>query len=170
MEKRMHLVIMGISGSGKTTMATALSQRLGWAYAEADEFHSPENITKMTQGIPLTDEDRQPWLTSIQRWVSGKTTEGQSTIVTCSALKRSYREILAAADGDVRFVHLLGEVELIRSRMKTRTGHFMPESLLPSQMSTLQPLQYDENGITVMNVGTPAEVTEEILNRLNLSA
>ncbi|NJC24222.1 gluconokinase [Arthrobacter pigmenti] len=170
METRMHLVIMGISGSGKTTIATALSKRLGWSYAEADEFHSAENITKMTQGIALTDEDRHPWLTAIQEWVSSKSAVGESTIVTCSALKRSYRDILAAADGDVRFVHLLGDVELIRSRLKTRTGHFMPESLLPSQVSTLEPLGENENGITVMNVGTPHEVTDSILQQLGLAA
>ncbi|GAB3536988.1 gluconokinase [Arthrobacter tecti] len=170
METRMHLVIMGISGSGKTTIATALSNRLGWSYAEADEFHSAANITKMTQGIALTDEDRHPWLTAIQEWISSKSAVGESTIVTCSALKRSYRDILAAADGDVRFIHLLGDVELIRSRLKTRTGHFMPESLLPSQVSTLEPLGEKENGITVMNVGTPDEVTDSILQQLGLTA
>ncbi len=170
MESPTHLIIMGISGSGKTTIATSLSERLGCAYAEADEFHSPENIAKMTQGIALTDEDRLPWLRAIAQWISGKTAEGQSTIVTCSALKRSYRDILASADGDVRFVHLLGDVELIRARLKTRTGHFMPESLLPSQVSTLEPLGEDENGITVMNVGTVPEVTDSILHQLGLTA
>ena len=170
MESPMHLVIMGVSGSGKTTIATALSERLGWVYAEADEFHSQENISKMTQGVALTDQDRQPWLDAIARWISGKTANGESTIVTCSALKRRYRDILGAADGDVRFVHLLSEVELIRSRMKTRTGHFMPESLLPSQVSTLEPLQEEERGLTIDNVGTPADVTDVIIAHLGLSA
>jgi gluconokinase len=165
----MHLVIMGVSGSGKTTIATALSERLGWVYAEADEFHSAENISKMTQGIPLTDEDREPWLDAIAQWISNKSANGESTIVTCSALKRRYRDVLAAADGDVRFIHLLGDVELIRLRMKTRTGHFMPESLLPSQVSTLEPLQDGELGLTVDNVGTPADVTDSIIARLGLT-
>ncbi|GAB3552742.1 gluconokinase [Arthrobacter tumbae] len=170
MKSRMHLVIMGVSGSGKTTIATALAERLGWIYAEADEFHSRENITKMTQGIALTDEDRKPWLDSIARWISEKSASGESTIVTCSALRRSYRDVLAAADGDVRFVHLLGDVELIRSRMKTRTGHFMPESLLPSQVNTLEILQENERGLTVDNVGTPAEVTDRIMAELGPTA
>lgn len=170
MESPMHLVIMGVSGSGKTTIASALSQRLGWVYAEADEFHSRENISRMTQGIALTDEDRYPWLDAIAQWISDKSAKGESTIVTCSALKRSYRDVLATADGDVRFVHLLGDVELIRSRMKTRTGHFMPESLLPSQVSTLEVLQPNEHGLTIENVGTPAEVTERIMAELGLTA
>lgn len=169
MNSPMHLVIMGVSGSGKTTIATALSERLGWVYAEADEFHSRENISKMTQGIALTDDDRYPWLDAIAQWISDKSANGESTIVTCSALKRSYRDVLAAADGDVRFVHLLGDVELIRSRMKTRTGHFMPESLLPSQISTLEVLQANEHGLTVENVGTPMEVTDRIMAELGLN-
>ena len=160
---------MGVSGSGKTTIATALSERLGWVYAEADEFHSAENISKMTRGIPLTDEDREPWLDAIAQWISNKSANGESTIVTCSALKRRYRDVLAAADGDVRFIHLLGDVELIRLRMNTRTGHFMPESLLPSQVSTLEPLQDGERGLTVDNVGTPADVTDSIIAQLGLT-
>jgi gluconokinase len=170
MESAMHLVIMGVSGSGKTTIATALSERLGWTYAEADEFHSPANIERMTQGIPLTDEDRKPWLDSIAGWISEKSDRGESTIVTCSALKKAYRDVLSAADGDVRFVHLLGDVELIRSRMKTRTGHFMPESLLPSQVSTLEPLQENEHGLTVQNVDPPAEVVDRLMAELGLDA
>lgn len=170
MEPRMHLVIMGVSGSGKTTIATALAERLGWIYAEADEFHSSENISRMTQGIALTDEDRKPWLDAIAQWISLKSRNGESTIVTCSALKRSYRDVLAAADGDVRFVHLRGDVELIRSRMKTRTGHFMPESLLASQVSTLEPLQEGEHGLTVDNVDTLENVIDDIMARLGLAA
>lgn len=170
MEPPMHLIIMGVSGSGKTTIATALSERLGWVYAEADEFHSAENITRMSQGIPLTDEDRAPWLESIARWISDKSAKGESTIVTCSALKRRYRDVLAGADGDVRFVHLLGDLEIIRSRMTTRIGHFMPESLLPSQVSTLEPLQEDEQGLIVENVGTPVDVTDSIMAGLGLRA
>ncbi|WP_028279982.1 gluconokinase [Arthrobacter sp. H5] len=163
-----HLVIMGISGSGKTTIASLLSRKLGWTYAEADEFHSVENIGKMTEGTALTDEDRWPWLTSIQEWMTSKTGQSESTIVTCSALKRTYRNVLTQADGDVRFVHLLGDVELIRERMKTRSGHFMPESLLPSQVSTLEPLQAGEPGMTINNTGTPDEVTDHILSEFGL--
>lgn len=164
-----HLVIMGISGSGKTTIATLLSAKLDWKFAEADEFHSAENIRRMTEGIPLTDEDRWPWLESMQQWMTEQARQGISTIVTCSALKRAYRDILAKAEGEERFVHLLGEVELIRERLKTRSGHFMPESLLPSQVSTLEPLQADEPGLMVPNTGTPDEVTDFILKELGLT-
>lgn len=164
-----HLVIMGISGSGKTTIASLLAAKLGWKFAEADEFHSAGNIRKMTDGVPLQDDDRWPWLESMQQWMSGQAREGASTIVTCSALKRSYRDVLAQAQGPVRFVHLLGDVDLIRGRLNTRSGHFMPESLLPSHVQTLQALHDDEPGLTVSNTGTPDEVTDFILDDLGLA-
>jgi gluconokinase len=166
MENVTHLVIMGVSGSGKTTIATALSQKLGWSYAEADDFHSTGNIAKMAQGTPLTDDDRWPWLTAIQQWMTAKSANGESTIVTCSALKRSYRDMLASAGGNVTFIHLHNDAELIRMRMRKRSEHFMPESLLTSQMDTLQPLQPDENGISVPNTGTPAQVLDLILEHV----
>ncbi|KQO03128.1 gluconate kinase [Arthrobacter sp. Leaf234] len=163
-----HVVVMGISGSGKTTIATRMAEQLGWVFAEADDFHPPANITKMTSGIALTDEDRWPWLESMRAWLTEQAHAGLSTVVTCSALRRSYRDVLTGADGDVRFVHLLGDTDLILDRMKTRSGHFMPESLLPSQISTLEPLEPDEQGVRIENTGTPAEVVAEVITRLDL--
>ena len=165
-----HVVVMGISGSGKTTIATALAERLGWTFAEADEFHPAANIAKMSAGTPLTDDDRWPWLEAMRDWMGGEARAGRSTVVTCSALKRSYRDLLDSAEGDVRFVHLSGDTELILERMKTRSGHFMPASLLPSQISTLEPLDDGERGLTLENTGTPDEVTTRIVDELGLVA
>lgn len=169
MRTPLHLVVMGVSGTGKTTIALALAERLGWTYAEGDEFHSSENVSQMTRGLPLTDEDRMPWLLAITRWIESRNGLGESTVVTCSALKRSYRDVLGSAEGDVRFIHLLGDPEAIQARIKARTGHFMPETLLPSQVSTIEPLQDDERGIIVENVGTPAQVCSNIIDRLGLN-
>lgn len=163
-----HLVIMGVSGSGKTTISTLLSEHLGWIAAEADEFHPEANITKMSSGTPLTDDDRWPWLDSIRNWMDTQAENGRSTIVTCSALKHSYRDVLAAASGDVHFVHLNGDAALLSERMKTRSGHFMPASLLPSQLNTLEPLADDEPGVVVDILKPPADIAAEILTRLNL--
>jgi gluconokinase len=163
-----HVIVMGISGSGKTTIATELAERLGWTFAEADEFHPAANIAKMTSGTPLTDEDRRPWLEALRDWMTEKARGGHSTVLTCSALRRSYRDILAQAEGRVRFVHLLGDADLVRERMRTRHGHFMPDSLLPSQISTLEPLQPDEQGVRIENTGTPHAVTTDVIDRLHL--
>lgn len=165
-----HLVIMGVSGSGKTTISTLLSEHLGWIAAEADEFHPAANIAKMSSGTPLTDDDRWPWLDSIRNWMDTQAENGRSTIVTCSALKRVYRDVLATAAGQVHFVHLNGSADVLRERMKTRSGHFMPPSLLPSQINTLEPLADDEPGIVVDILHSPAELADEILNRLHLPA
>ncbi|MBP3035706.1 gluconokinase [Arthrobacter sp. zg-ZUI100] len=165
-----HLVIMGVSGSGKTTISTLLSEHLGWIAAEADEFHPESNIAKMSSGTPLTDEDRWPWLASIREWMDTQAENGRSTIVTCSALKHSYRDVLATASGDVHFVHLNGDAAVLGERMKTRSGHFMPASLLPSQMSTLEPLAEDEQGVVVDILKPPGDIVSEILTRLNLPA
>ncbi|MET4060536.1 gluconokinase [Arthrobacter sp. UYP6] len=165
-----HLVIMGVSGSGKTTISTLLSEHLGWIAAEADEFHPETNIAKMSSGTPLTDEDRWPWLDSIRNWMDTQAENGRSTIVTCSALKRAYRDVLATASGEVHFVHLNGDAEVLSERMKTRSGHFMPASLLPSQISTLEPLADDEPGVVIDILHSPAEIAADILDRLNLPA
>ncbi len=163
-----HVVVMGISGSGKTTIATRLAEQLGWTFAEADDFHPAANIAKMSSGTPLTDEDRWPWLGSLRDWMSARAREGRSTVVTCSALRRSYRDILTQAEGSVRFVHLLGDTGLVLERMKTRSGHFMPQSLLPSQVSALEPLEPDEQGARIENTGTPEAVTAAVIDRLDL--
>jgi len=163
------LVVMGVSGAGKTTVATALADRLGWPMAEADEFHPAANIAKMSAGVPLTDADRVPWLLLLRDWIAKQDKEGKNTIVTCSALKRSYRDLLSEAPGRVRFVHLNGSREVIASRLKTRSGHFMPPGLLDSQLASLEPLDPDEDGITVDIAAAAAQVIDTIADELGLA-
>ncbi|WP_248958418.1 gluconokinase [Sphaerisporangium perillae] len=144
------LVVMGVTGSGKTTVGAALGQRLGVPFADADDFHGPANIAKMSAGIPLDDDDRLPWLHAIGAWLAEHAAGGG--VVSCSALKRSYRDILRASAPQVCFVHLAGDQELVRRRVAGRPGHFMPASLVASQFATLQPLEPDERGI-VLDLG-----------------
>ncbi len=158
-----HLVVMGVSGTGKSTVAKALQERLGWPFAEGDDLHPAANVAKMAAGIPLEDADRWPWLDVITAWTSEQAAEGHSTIVTCSALRRAYRDRMRnAADGTV-FVHLVGSPELLAERMGAREGHFMPASLLASQLDTLEPLEPDEPGIVVDVAGTTGAIVDEVL-------
>jgi gluconokinase len=157
------LVVMGVSGSGKTTVGTALAKAIGVDYAEADEFNPAANIAKMTSGIPLADEDRWPWVHAIADWI--RSHERTGGVVTSSALKRSYRDVLRGG-GDTRFLHLTGDRELIVERMKTRKGHFMPVSLLDSQLADLEPLDADESGITVDIAHPPEEIVKTALDAL----
>lgn len=161
-----HVVVMGVAGSGKTTIAALLAARLGVEYAEADRFHSDANIAKMSAGTPLTDADRAPWLAAIRDWLSAEADAGRPGVVTCSALKRAYRDELRTARGRVRFVHLTGSPELLAERMAHRSGHFMPTSLLPSQLATLEPLAHDEDGVTVDVAASPEEIADSVLARL----
>ena len=162
---------MGVSGSGKTTLAALLGRRLGWPVAEADDFHSPANLAKMSAGIPLTDADRWPWLTAIRDWLNATVTSGAAgSIVTCSALKRSYRDLLREASGSVRFVHLTSDPATLAERMEQRAGHFMPAALLPSQLQALEPLGPDEAGLTLANNTTPADLADRALAALGLGA
>ncbi|MFC4000978.1 gluconokinase [Prauserella oleivorans] len=163
------LVVMGVSGSGKTTIAGLLARELGWPMAEADEFHPPANIAKMSAGTPLTDADRTPWLRAIRDWISERGAAGENAVVTCSALKRSYRDILREADARVRFVFLDGGTDTVGSRLATRSGHFMPPALLGSQYADLEPLGDDEDGVTVDVTRPPEEVTATALIRLDLT-
>lgn len=165
-----HLVVMGVAGSGKTTVATLLARHLGTEYAEADQFHPEANIAKMSAGTPLTDEDRWPWLEAIRDWLSAEADAGRSGVVTCSALKRSYRDLLRTARGQVCFVHLDGSPDLLAERMAHRSGHFMPTSLLPSQLATLEALDDDEPGFTLDVASTPEQIVDEILTRTRLSS
>ncbi|MFF0697118.1 gluconokinase [Streptomyces tendae] len=158
------VVVMGVAGTGKTTIGPLLAARLGVPYAEGDDFHPPANIAKMTAGTPLTDEDRWPWLDAIGGWAHGRA--GLGGVVSSSALKRSYRDRLRAAAPGVVFVHLTGSRELIEDRMSHRQGHFMPTALLDSQFATLQPLQPDEAGVAVDVAGTPEEITERAVDTL----
>ncbi|MFI9613935.1 gluconokinase [Streptomyces sp. NPDC052023] len=152
------VVVMGVAGTGKTTIGPLLAARLGVPYAEGDDFHPQANIDKMTAGTPLDDADRWPWLDAIGAWAHERT--GLGGVVSSSALKRSYRDRLRAAAPGIVFVHLTGDRELIEDRMTHRHGHFMPAALLDSQFATLQPLQADEAGVAVDVSGTPEQITE----------
>ncbi|MCH6472015.1 gluconokinase [Sinomonas terrae] len=167
----LHVVVMGVAGAGKTTVSAALADRLGWVLAEADEFHPQANVDKMASGVPLTDEDRWPWLRSIRDWMTTQASVGRSTVLTCSALKRSYRRLLTQADGHVVFAHLDGSPELLAERMASRSGHFMPTGLLPSQLSTLEPLTADEyaNGSLRLDIShSPESLVNAIQATLHL--
>jgi gluconokinase len=161
------IVVMGVSGCGKSTVAARLAQRLGWEFAEADAFHSPANIEKMRSGIALTDEDRWPWLDAIAAWIDAARAQGRPCIVACSALKRRYRERLAAGHGDVRFVYLKGDYEIVAARLAGRSGHYMPLSLLQSQYDALEEPAADEKAL-VLSIERPAEtLVDEIVSRLS---
>ena len=162
----MVLVVMGVSGSGKTTVGKLLAKRLGWHYQEGDGLHPPENVAKMSGGTPLTDADRIPWLGRIAARIDEWLSRGERGVVTCSALKRAYRDIIIGQRRDVGLVYLKGSRELIGQRMAARKGHFMPTALLDNQFATLQEPGRDENAIIVDVGGTPAEIVDEILRRL----
>jgi gluconokinase len=162
----MSVVVMGVSGSGKTTVGKLLAERLGWQYQEGDALHPPENVAKMSAGTPLTDADRSPWLHRIAARIDEWRSRGESGVVTCSALKRAYRDIIIGDRPDVGLVHLRGSRELIGRRMAARKGHFMPTALLDNQFATLQEPSPEERAITVDVDGTPAEIVDEILRRL----
>ncbi|MEU2824580.1 gluconokinase [Streptomyces sp. 35M1] len=155
------VVVMGVSGSGKTTVGQSLAEALGVLFAEADDFHPPENLAKMRAGIALSDEDRRPWLDVIAGWLRENAPVGG--VVTCSALKRSYRDRLVSAAPRVFFVHLDGPAELIAERMAARRGHFMPLALLRSQLDALEPLTDKERGAIVPITGTVEETTYSAL-------
>jgi carbohydrate kinase (thermoresistant glucokinase family) len=160
------LVIMGVSGSGKSTIAALLARELGWPCRDADEFHPPANVAKMRSGTPLTDEDRWPWLDAIAAWIDDRRAAGEPGIVTCSALKRSYRDVLIGAREDVRLVYLKGDEELISQRLSKRHGHFMPAALLHSQFETLEEPKADERPITVSIAPRPEKIAAEIIKAL----
>jgi gluconokinase len=140
------IVVMGVSGSGKSTVGAALAQRLRVPFADADDFHPPANVAKMSSGEPLDDDDRYPWLEAIGEWLAAHPGGG---VMSCSALKRKYRDQLREHCGDIEFVHLYGSTEVIGKRQASRPGHFMPPSLLASQFKTLEPLEPDERGVTI---------------------
>ena len=158
------LVIMGVSGSGKSTVARILAESLGWELQEGDDLHPSANVEKMHAGVPLTDDDRWPWLDLIAKWIVAHIDSGTSGVITCSALKRRYRDVLRR-DGVV-FVYLGGSADVIRDRLEHRHGHYMPSSLLDSQLATLEPPDPDEHAIDVDVRGTPDEAAGEILARL----
>jgi carbohydrate kinase (thermoresistant glucokinase family) len=160
------VVLMGVSGSGKSTVAALLAAALGCRFQEGDDLHPPENVEKMRSGTPLTDADRLPWLRKIAEEIDGWRARGECGVLTCSALKRSYRDIIIGDRSDVVLVYLKGSRDLIRQRMAARHEHFMPIALLDSQFATLEEPTPDEHPIIVDVGGKPAEIAREIVRRL----
>jgi gluconokinase len=164
------LIVMGVSGSGKSTIAERLAVHLGWRYEDGDKFHPASNVAKMSAGHPLTDEDRWPWLQAIADEIDRACKAGEHVVIACSALKHSYRDVLVHGRDDVRIVYLRGTRELIASRLSQRKGHFMPPGLLASQFKTLEPPDPDENPLTVSIDASVEEIVDDITGQLRLSA
>ena len=162
------IVVMGVAGSGKSSLMAALEERLGWPTLEGDSIHPPPNIEKMAAGIPLTDADRRPWLEAIAAWIGERERARQSSIVTCSALRRSYRDILRRGHPWVWFVHLEASREVLESRIAGRTGHFLPASMLDSQLEALERLGPDEPGSTLAALEPPTRLADRIIEALRL--
>lgn len=160
------LVVMGVSGVGKTSVAAELVARTGAAFVEGDTLHSDANRAKMAAGHPLDDEDRWPWLRRVADWIGEQEAAGRDAVVTCSALKRAYRDLLRDGHPSVRFVHLVATSEVLADRLAHRQGHYMPPSLLDSQLGTLEPLGDDEPGVVAPTTGSPAEVADQALRAL----
>lgn len=156
---------MGVAGSGKTTVGRLLAAQLGWPFRDADEFHPPENVAKMSAGMPLDDGDRAPWLAAIRTYLGAELAAGRSVVVTCSALRQRYRDALVADPARTRLVHLQGDFRLILERMERRTDHFMKPSMLESQFAALEP----PSGVLTVDINQPpANIVAEIRLRLGL--
>lgn len=145
----MTIVLMGVAGSGKSTVMKRMRERWRWPSAEADEFHAVSNIAKMSAGRPLDDRDRWPWLSALAAWIGAREAAGDNCVVACSALRRAYRDVLREGHPSVRFVHLVAAPDTLQARVEQRLGHYMPASLLGTQLETLEALQADEPGIVV---------------------
>jgi len=159
------IVVMGVSGAGKTTVGRLLAERLGWHFADADDHHPPENVRKMASGIPLSDEDRIPWLERLHELTRQHLASGHSLVLACSALRSSYREALAADETRISFVYLHGSFDLIHSRLTERSDHYMPKELLRSQFETLEP---PTDTLAVEVSPPPEELVTQIISRLEL--
>jgi gluconokinase len=165
---RQHIVVMGVSGCGKTTTGEALAARLGWPFDEGDRHHLPESVRKMAAHVPLEDADRWPWLRTLAGLIGGHEAAGRSSVLSCSALKRRYRDLLRTGAPRVRFLHLHGSRAVLQARLDGRKGHFFPPDLLASQFAALEPLGPDEDGIVVdVALDTEAQV-EAALRGLGL--
>ncbi|WP_075810953.1 MULTISPECIES: gluconokinase [unclassified Serinicoccus] len=162
----LHLVVMGVSGTGKSTIAQALEARLGWEFAEGDDFHPEANVAKMASGRPLVDEDRWPWLEALAAWTAERDARGEPTVLTCSALREAYRDILRRGGDGTWFVHLVGDKGLLLDRMSSR-DHFMPPSLLESQLDTLEPLGAEERGAVYDVANPPERIARMVLAQLD---
>lgn len=161
-----HLVVMGVAGAGKSTVAAGLARRAGLPFAEGDTFHPPANVARMTAGLPLDDADRAPWLAALRDWTAAREAAGEASVLSCSALRRVYRDVLRAAGGDVVHVHLALPRGDLADRLARRAGHFMPPALLDSQLAVLEPLAPDERGVTVEATGDPDQVLALVLGAL----
>jgi gluconokinase len=167
------VIVMGVAGSGKSTVGTLLAAQLGWTYAEGDSFHSAANVAKMAAGHPLTDEDRAPWLAAIRDWIAGEFKDGKSCVVACSALRRQYRDVIRSAsngaNGVVRFAYLEVDRALLYDRLMARHSHYMHVNMLDSQLATLEPPAADENPISarLTETSTPSAAAQEIATKLN---
>ena len=162
------VVVCGPSGVGKTTVGRRLAARIGAEWAEGDELHPPENVAKMAAGIPLTDADRAPWLRRVAGWIGTQEAAGRDGVIACSALRRAYRDVLREGHPSVAFVLLVAPATELGRRLETRAGHYMPASLLPSQLETLEPLQPDEPGFSLDATGDPDRLVDSIVDRLGL--
>ncbi len=163
------IVLMGVAGAGKSTIGRRLAVALDWPFRDADTFHPPENVAKMSRGEALDDDDRAPWLAAIAAWVDAHRAAGTTAIVSCSALRRRYRHALIGDRGDVALVYLKGSIAVIGERMSRRKGHFMPASLLTSQFATLEEPAYDERPVVVSVTLPPKRVVERIIATLDLT-
>jgi carbohydrate kinase (thermoresistant glucokinase family) len=163
------MIVMGVSGSGKSTIGAILARRLHWEFEDADWLHPPSNVDKMHNGIPLTDEDRRPWLEAVAAWIDHTRRAGEHAVVACSALKRRYRDILIGDRTDVRLVYLRGDEKLIARRIATRHEHFMPQGLLHSQFEALEEPGTDEAPVTVSIEPHPRAVVAQILSALAIA-
>jgi gluconokinase len=162
------VVVTGVAGSGKTTVGAMLAGTLGWTYVEADDFHPAANLAKMAAGHPLTDDDRWPWLRAIGDWIDVRRAAHESAVVSCSGLRRAYRDLLREGRPEVRLVFLAGSRDLIGRRLLARQGHFMKASMLDSQFADLEPPEPDEGVLTVPVDATPSEVVDQVIARLGL--
>lgn len=162
------IVVMGVASSGKTSLGERLAERLAWPFRDADSFHPPANVAKMSAGIPLTDEDRKPWLAAIAAWIDELRSSGGTGIVTCSALKKAYREVIVGERPDVALVYLRGSRELIGQRMAARQHHFMPPALLDSQFATLEEPGADENPLVVQVEASKEAIVDQVVRELRL--
>lgn len=162
-----HIICMGVSATGKTTVGHILADLLGTTFLEGDDLHTQANKDRMEEGIALTDEDRAPWLADIRDWMTQQGRSDRSTVVACSALKREYRDVLRGAEGRVIFVHIKPPQDLLYERMKGRTDHYMGPDQLDDQLETLEPLDSDEEGFTIDNQKSPEDAAKEIAALLN---
>jgi gluconokinase len=162
------LIVMGVSGSGKSTIGDKLAERLGWTYQDGDRFHPASNVAKMSAGQPLTDEDRWPWLRAIAKEIDRICEAREHAVIACSALKRAYRDVLVHGRNDVRIIYLNGTQDLIASRLALRKGHFMPPGLLASQFKTLEPPDLSENPMIVSIDASIEAIVDDIVHKLGL--